>query len=282
MKRATRNILLYGPLLIAAMVTLLPLAYLLTASVKSREDFFACLFLPSGNGFFGVAWDHLTLEHYRRLFEQLRFARHVTYSVFYASISSVLATLGSAMGGYALAKFNFRGKNLLTSVVMASLIIPGALLLAPSYHLLFRLGLLNSYAGLILPGLAPAFGVYLFRQAMIHGVPREILESARMDGCGEIRLFFTMVLPLVRPMVGAFLLITFLGAWNNFIGPQIVLQSPDKMPLSVAIAQLKGTYSQDYGMLMAGTVVSVAPVMGLFLLLQREFIAGLTSGAVKG
>jgi ABC-type glycerol-3-phosphate transport system permease component len=107
------------------------------------------------------------------------------------------------------------------------------------------------------------------------------MEAARMDGCGEIRIFFTLIVPLVRPMMGAFLLITFLGAWNNFIHPQIILQTPEKFPLAVAIAQLKGLYSTDYGLLMAGTVVSIAPVMGLFLLLQKDFIAGLTSGAVK-
>jgi multiple sugar transport system permease protein len=103
-----------------------------------------------------------------------------------------------------------------------------------------------------------------------------------MDGCGEIRLFFVMILPLIRPMVGAFLLVTFMGAWNNFIQPQIILQTPEKFPLAVVIAQLKGLYSTDYGLLMAGTVASIAPVMCLFLLLQRDFIAGLTSGAVKG
>ena len=128
----------------------------------------------------------------------------------------------------------------------------------------------------------PAFGVYLFRQAMISSLPNEIMEAARIDGCGEIRIFFTMALPLVRPMIGAFLLVTYLGTWNNFVWPQVVLQTAEMQPLSVAIAQLKGVYSQDYGLLLAGTLVCVAPVLALFLMLQKEFIAGLTSGAVKG
>jgi ABC-type glycerol-3-phosphate transport system permease component len=203
-------------------------------------------------------------------------------SVFYASVFSVLSTLCAAMGGYALAKFTFRANRPLTALVLASLIIPGPLLLAPGYQLIYRLGLLDSFMGLILPGIAPAFGVFLFRQALLHTVPLDLIEAARIDGCGEIRCFFTIVLPLVRPMLGAFLLITFMGAWNNFIQPQIILQTPEKFPLAVAIAQLKGLYSADYGLLMAGTVVSIAPVMGLFLLLQKDFIAGLTSGAVKG
>jgi multiple sugar transport system permease protein len=113
-------------------------------------------------------------------------------------------------------------------------------------------------------------------------VPLDLIEAARVDGCGEIRLFFTMILPLVKPMVGAFLLITFMGAWNNFLQPQIVLQTPQKFPLAVAIAQLKGLYGTDYGLLMAGTLVSIVPIMGLFLLLQKDFVSGLTAGAVKG
>ncbi|MFZ9683073.1 MAG: carbohydrate ABC transporter permease, partial [Cephaloticoccus sp.] len=119
-------------------------------------------------------------------------------------------------------------------------------------------------------------------QAMINGVPRELLEAARIDGAGEARIFFELVLPLVRPMMGAFLMISFMGTWNNFISPQIILQSPDLQPLSVALNNLKGLYGTDYGLIMAGTIVSISPVMCLFLLLQREFIAGLTGGAVKG
>ncbi len=231
-----------------------------------------------------IAWDKITFTHYRQLFANpdFSFARNVLNSVFYASTLSVLATLFSAMGGYALAKFQFRGQATVTRLVLLALIIPGSLLLAPGYQLLYHLGLLDTYAGLLLPGLAPAFGVFLFRQSMLNTVPMELIESARIDGCGEIRIFFSIILPLVRPMIGAFMMITFLGAWNNFIGPQIVLQNPSKFPLAVAIAQLKGVYNTEYGMLMAGTVVSIAPVMALFLLLQREFISGLTSGAVKG
>ena len=130
--------------------------------------------------------------------------------------------------------------------------------------------------------LAPAFGVFLFRQALLNSVPHELIEAARIDGAGEIRIFFTLVVPLIRPMIGAFLLITFLGVWNNFVAPQVVMQSPERFPLSVAINNLRGIYGSDYGLIMSGTIVSIAPVMCLFLLLQKEFISGLTSGAVKG
>ena len=274
--------LTYTLLIVSAILMLVPFAYLICASVKTNEDVFASTFLPAGDGAFGIGWDRLTLDNYRRLFSQLDFGRYIINSTFLASVTAVLATLASAMGGYALAKLRFPGREFMTSFVLAALVIPGALLLAPTYQLLYWAGLLDSYGGLILPGIAPAFGIYLFRQAMLNAVPTEIIEAARIDGCGEIRIFFTMVLPLVRPMIGAFLLITFLGTWNNFVAPQVVLQSAEKFPLSVAIAQLKGVYSQDYPLQMAGTLVSIAPVMALFMLLQKEFISGLTSGAVKG
>ncbi|MEM6332023.1 MAG: carbohydrate ABC transporter permease [Planctomycetota bacterium] len=257
--------------------------------------------IQGGNraGFGHIAWGQLTLGNFERLFrgtprpdpdpisdspERIPTGvwRAILNSFFFASITAVLATLGAAMGGYGLAKFRFPGRSLIDNTVLAALVIPGALLIAPGYQLLYWLGLLDTYLGLILPGLAPAFGVYLFRQAMISSLPTAMMEAARIDGCGELRLFFTIALPMVRPMAGAFLLITYLGAWNNFIGPQIVLQSPEKLPLAVWISQLRGVYGIDYGLIMAATLVSITPVLVLFLLLQRDFIAGLTAGAVKG
>lgn len=236
------------------------------------------------HGLFGVAWGQLTLAHYARLFTGLdpSAARYALNSFFYASFTVVLATLFCAMGGYALAKFRFKGRGLVTFVVFGTLVVPGAVMLAPMYQLVFRLGLLDSFTGLILPGVAPAFGVFLFRQAMVGSIPDELLEAARLDGCGEVRMFFIIALPLVRGMTGAFMLITYLAAWNNFIWPQIVIASPEKLPLAVGIAQLRDVYAVDYGMLMAATLVSITPVVALFLLLQRDFIQGLTAGAVKG
>lgn len=276
------SVLLCMALTAVAVLTLIPFAWMLCAAFKTNADFFSSVFLPAGQGFSGVAWERLTLDNFRKLFVGLDMFRALVNSVFLASVTSILATLASAMGGYALAKFRFRGSRAVKGLVLAALIIPAPLLIAPGYQWIYQLGLLDSYAALILPAIGPAFGVFLFRQATLNSMPGELLEAARIDGAGEMRIFFTIVLPILRPMTGAFLMITFLGTWNNFIGPQIMLQSPDKFPLAVAINQLKGLYSQDYGMLMAGTLVSIAPILCLFLLLQKEFIAGLTSGSVKG
>lgn len=281
-RAALRALLLHAPLAGAALLTLIPMFWMVTTSVKSARDAFDSLFLPRGDAFLGVAWDRLTLANFERLFSEARLASAILNSVFLASVGAVLATLAAAAGGYALARFRFRGRGVLTVLVLGSLIIPPPLLLAPTYELLYHLSLLDTFTGLLLPALAPAFGVFLFRQATIQSVPRELLEAARIDGSGEIRTFFVVALPLLRPMIGAFMLITFLMWWNNFITPQVVLHDPEKFPLAVAIANLKGVYYQDYGLQMAATLVSVAPVMLLFLMLQKEFIAGLTAGAVKG
>jgi ABC-type glycerol-3-phosphate transport system permease component len=273
---------LYLLLAFFGLLTLLPFLWMLCAAVKTQADFFTSQFLPRGDGLFGVAWDHLTLHQFERLLRELPVPRAMLNSVFFASVGSVLATLCCAAGGYGLSKFQFRGRGPVTSAILGTVVLPAALLMGPAFETLFHLGLVDSYLGVILPALAPAFGLYLFRQAMINSVPNDILESARIDGCGEVRIFFQIVLPVVRPMISAYLIISFIQIWNNFITPQIVLQSPERHPLSVAIFNLKGLYADDYSLIMAGTLVSIAPVMLLFLLLQREFISGLTSGAVKG
>ena len=273
----------YLVLSLVSVVVIVPLLYLVASAFKSETDFFSGLFLPRGDGFLGVAWDRLTINQFERLlFTEINLGRALVNSVFLSSVTSLLATLLCAAAGYALACFRFRGRGVIDWCVVAALIIPPPLLIAPSYQWLYQLGLLDSYAGLILPAIAPVFGVYLFRQAAKQSVPSSMLEAARVDGASELMIFLGIALPMLRPMLGAFIIITFLGTWNNFIGPQVVIQSADKQPLAVAIYQTQTGYYSDYGLLMAATLISVLPVAVLFMMLQKEFISGLTSGAVKG
>lgn len=280
---ATRisNALSHAVLLAGAALIVIPLLWLACASLKRNEDFFTSLFLPAGEGFLGVAWQRLTLDHFRAL-GPLGLGRAALVSVFLSSVTAALATLAAAMGGFALARLRFPARRWIEALVLSAIVIPPPLLLAPGYQLLFQLGLLDTMAGLILPASAPAFGVYLFRQATLGSVPPQLVEAARIDGCGDVAAFFRIALPLLMPMASAFLMITFLATWNNFLTPQVVLQTPSNFPLAVMVAQLRGVYYQEYGLLMAGTLVSIAPLLLLFLLLQRDFISGLTSGAVKG
>src|SRR5439155_14132245 len=156
-------------------------------------------------------------------------------------------------------------------------------LLPSSYELMYKIGWLDSYAAIIVPGAVSVFGMFLFMQAM-KTVPDELLQAGRVDGCSELRLWWEVALPIVRPMIGAYTLLSFMGAWNSFLWPQIVLQSQNKYTLPVGLTNMLGLpeYQTPYGVLMTGTFLSIVPVAILFFILQRDFITGLASGAVKG
>jgi ABC-type glycerol-3-phosphate transport system permease component len=154
-------------------------------------------------------------------------------------------------------------------------------MLAPLYELICGLRLADTHVGLIVPGMVSVFGMFLFRQSMLQ-IPDEMVEAARVDGCSEFGVYWNIAVPVSRPMIGAFCLLSFMTTWNSFLWPQIILNTRDKFTLPIALNQMINLYEQDYGVLMAGTLLSILPVMVLFFALQREFIAGLTAGAVKG
>jgi ABC-type glycerol-3-phosphate transport system permease component len=193
----------------------------------------------------------------------------------------MLQLLFCSLAGFALAKYEFKGKKALMAIQLLTLFIPGAVTLGPGYQLMYQLGLVNSYFGMLVGAAGNVFGIFLFRQAML-GVPDELLNAARIDGATEFGIYWNVVLPIVRPMTGAFCLLTFMGSWNSLLWPSMMLQTSDKHTLPIALANMVGIYSNQYGMLMAGTLLSVLPVVVLFLLLQKEFLSGLASGAVKG
>jgi ABC-type glycerol-3-phosphate transport system permease component len=201
--------------------------------------------------------------------------------VFFATASTMLQVLFCSAAGFALAKYDFRGKHALMTFMLGSMMIPGVLLFAPVYELIVKLGLVNSYPGLILPGMVSAYGIFLFRQAMM-AVPTEMLDAGRIDGCSEFGIYLRLAMPLVRPMCAAFCLVTFLANWNSFFGPSIFLHSQDKLTLPVVLNLYLGQYRSDYGVFLAGTLLAIVPPAVLFFALEKEFISGLTSGAVKG
>jgi len=225
-----------------------------------------------------------TVRNFTQLFTDpnFGFGRCLLNSFFLTSAGTSISLLLASLGGFALAKYNFRGKKALLVLMLATMMIPGSVLLAPSYELICKMGLMNSYLGILLPGAVGAFGMLLFRQAML-GVPDDLLEAARIDGCSEVRIYWNIVMPVVRPMSGAFCLMSFMGGWNSFLWPMIVLQSKELFTVPIALSQTIGLQGDNqYGLLMAGTLLGVLPPAVLFFLLQKEFIAGLTAGAVKG
>lgn len=272
-----RTWLMHVLLILATMVILFPVLWLVCASFKQPSDLFSSVLLP---------WDgldRLTLDNYRRLLTDQPFARWFINSVTLASTMSVTTVLLSSLGGFALAKYQFAGRGLLMGVMFATMLLPGQMLLPSSYELMRNLGWIDSYLAILVPGAVSVFGMFLFMQSM-KGLPDELLDAGRIDGCSELRLWWDVALPTVRPMTGAFTLMTFLGAWNGFLWPQIVLQDAGKYTLPIGLANMVSMpeYQSDYGVLMAGTLLAVLPVVVLFFALQREFVAGLTSGAVKG
>jgi ABC-type glycerol-3-phosphate transport system permease component len=180
---------------------LVPSVYLICAAFKRTTDEFTSVFLPSGSGLLGVAWSHLTTDNFRRLFAELGVLRPLANSLLIAGATSLLATLVCALAGYALMQFTFPGQQVLLGLVFACMVVPPVIILVPTYQELYWLHLLDTYSGLVLPYAAPAFGVLLFRQTLIASVPPEIIESGRIDGCSEARIFFILVLPFIRPML---------------------------------------------------------------------------------
>jgi multiple sugar transport system permease protein len=271
-------------LVLVGTVMMLPFVWLVCAAFKDRSVMNEYTFLPPPAQ---MSAKTINLDNYRTLFEDkptvkgpVRFWQYIVNSIFLASTGVFISLVFSSMGGYALAKYRFRGRSAIVTFMLASVTIPGVVLLAPNFEVIWRLGWMDTYRALLIPGCVSVFGIFLFRQAMI-GVPDDLIEAGRIDGCGEFRIYLTLIMPLVRPMIGAFCLISFLGAWNSFIAPNIYLQTQSKLTLPVVLNQYIGEYAQQYGVFLAGTLLAIIPPAVLFFALQREFISGLTSGAVK-
>jgi ABC-type glycerol-3-phosphate transport system permease component len=263
-------------LLVCAAVILLPLIWMTCAALKTGSDLFSYTFLP---------WDHLnrlTFANFQQLFTGESFGRWFINSLFLASAQTVLMVLLSSLGGFALAKYQFPGRRAVMLLMLGTLLLPAQVLLPSEYELMYHLGWIDSFASILIPGAVSVFGLLLFRQAIRH-VPDELLQSARLDGCSELRLWWQIVLPIVRPTSAAFTLVSFLTTWNSFLWPQIMLQDPAKYTLPIALANLMGLpqFGADYGVLMAATLLGIVPVAILFFALQQDFIEGLASGAVK-
>ena len=229
--------------------------------------------------YLAIVWDKLT-SNYRNLWKAVPYNRYFINSVFIATASTLLTLFFCSLGGYAFAKYQFRGKKILFGILLASMMIPFQVLLVPLFGLMYDIGWLNSYKAIIIPFSVGAFGVFLMRQFIVT-IPSELLDAARIDGCSEFGIYYRIVLPIIKPALGALTIYTFLSSWNGYLWPLIVLRDEVKYTLPIGLANLVGIYRQDYGMLMAGTLLSLLPIIILFLAMQREFVQGITLGGVK-
>ncbi|MXV74226.1 ABC transporter permease subunit [Candidatus Poribacteria bacterium] len=226
-----------------------------------------------------IVWDKLT-SNYRNLWKTVPYNRYFINSIFIATASTLLTLFFCSLGGYAFAKYQFRGQKILFGILLASMMVPFQVLLVPLFGLMYDIGWLNSYKAIIIPFSVGAFGVFLMRQFIVT-IPSELLDAARIDGCSEFGIYYRVVLPIIKPALGALTIYSFLGSWNGYLWPLIILRDEAKYTLPIGLANLVGIYRQDYGMLMAGTLLSLMPIVILFLAMQREFVQGITLGGVK-
>lgn len=258
---------------LVAALTLFPLFWMVSVSMMRAGE--AAQFPPP-------LWPHqLTFEHYHMLFAVQGVGRYLANSAVLASLATLIALTFTVPAGYAFAKLRFAGRERIAQFLLAALVIPGQIGTLPLFLFLQRLGLVNTFAGALVPWLASIFGIYLVRE-YARSMPEEMLEAARVDGASEWQIFFRIVLPGLQPILVTLALFVFLGSWNDFLWPLIILTDQDNYTLPVALAALSRESVQDTELMMAGAVVTVVPPLALFLLLQRYYIGGLLAGGVKG
>jgi multiple sugar transport system permease protein len=264
---------LYAVLGLGLLIVVGPFLWMALAAVKPEAEIRSVppTWLPE-------TW---TLDNFRELFTRLDFPQYF----FNSTLVAVLITAGNlvfcSLLGYALAKLHFPGRKALFLVVLGMLMVPGMVTFVPQFVLVSNMGLANSYAGLVLPFLAGPFGVFLMRQFLM-SIPDDLIEAARVDGAGEWRIFWRIVLPLCRPALATLGILTFLSSWNNFLWPLVVATTEDKYTLPVALALYSvGQNKTDFGLLLAGAVVVVLPVLIVFLILQRHFLRGIATTGLK-
>lgn len=261
----------YTVLIVLTLITLAPLVWAVLTSFKEIGEIYS-----------GSVWPKsFNLEQYRRLFAETNFLRWLSNSVIVAAGSTVLGLLVSLMAGFAFAKYEFVLKRVLFVIIIVSIAIPPFATVVPMFGWMIKIGWINTYQVLILPFAANAFGVFLMTQYM-RDIPNDLLDAARIDGCGELMILPRIVLPLVKPAIGATGILLFLNSWNSYIWPLIMTRTNNMYTLPMGLATLNSLHYVEYGMLMAGALLSVIPMLILFVLLHRQFVEGLTHGAVKG
>lgn len=268
------NVLLYLVLFVISFFMILPFIWMLSTSFKLPEDVF---------GFPPVLYsERSTAINYFYLIQEKNLLRVVWNTLFVSLAGTVFSLFFTSLGGYGFAKFEFPGKKPMFAFLLATMIIPGAVMMVPSFVLMRQFGWVNTFLPLIVPGAANAFGIFFFRQ-YISTLSDELLDAARIDGASEFTIYARVVVPIISPGMTSLGLIFFMTAWNNYLGPLIYLKSPDKFTLPLAIASFGGAVGlTDYNAQMAMSVISLIPLLIIFLVFQRQFLQGITAGAVKG
>lgn len=272
-KKALTNILLYICLLVLALICLFPFYLMIMYSTHSNADISSSFLVFPGA--------HL-VDNFTRMIENVNIFRGFMNSLIIATGSTALTLYFGGMTAYGFSKFKFKYNTPLFLFMLATMMIPAQLALIGSYRWLGMLGLLDSHLAIILPAAANTFAVFFIKQFIDGSIPDEVLESARIDGASEIHIFHRIILPMIVPALAAIGIFTFIGAWNSFISPLVLLFSEDKYPLPVMVAMIQGFYNTDYGLLYLGVALSVVPIIIVFSILSKRIMGSVAIGAVKG
>lgn len=276
----TKNLLVHIILIIVCILSLVPFLWLLSTALKGRcENIFAYppVFIPKD----------FTLDNFREVLKLVPIVKYVINSFIVAFFTVVLNVILSALAAYPLARMEFKGKKTAFFAILATIMVPFQTIMLPVYIITLKLHLIDNYGdifgylGMILPFAVNAFGIFLMRQAFM-AIPKEIEESAVIDGCNSLQIFTKILLPMVKPTIALLAIFTFIGSWGEFLWPSIVLTNEKLFTLPVGINNLSSAFSSDYRLVAAGSIISIVPIIIFFLALQKYFISGANDGAVKG
>ena len=279
-KEKLKHILTHATLIIVCILSLIPFLWLLSTALKGRsENIFAYppIFIPRD----------FTFDNFKEVLKLVPIVKYVINSFVVAGFTVILNVILSALAAYPLARMEFKGKKIAFFAILATIMVPFQTIMLPVYIITLKLHLVDSYSttmgylGMILPFAVNAFGIFLMRQAFMT-IPKEIEESAVIDGCNSVQIFFQLLLPMVKPTIALLAIFTFIGSWGEFLWPSIVLTNEQLFTLPVGINNLSSAFSADYRLIAAGSIVSIIPIIIFFLALQKYFISGSNDGAVKG
>jgi multiple sugar transport system permease protein len=268
-------ILTYTLLIFIALLFVLPLLWMLSTSLKPKSQWFAQ----------SIEWipRTFTLRNYEQIFNNpsTPIATWFINSLLIATITTILVLTVDALAAYAYARMEFPGRKLLFGIMLTTLFLPGIMFLVPNFLTIVNLNLLNTWAGVIIPALAGVFGVFFLRQ-FFESIPKELEEAAELDGANRFQIFYKIVLPLAKPALATLGILTFLGSWNDFLWPLLILRDPKLQTLPPGLRTLQGAYTSEYGVMLAGAVVVAVPVLIIYIVLQRFIVQSVASTGLKG
>jgi len=273
MKKRQGSKVLYVFAIFFALVCLVPVVYIILNAFKPSSELYSATptFLPR-------QW---TLSNFTEALQKGRFGTYIFNTLFVATVSTIIMVTINTMSGYALAKFKFRGSSIILIIILSTIMLPLEVIMVPVFSVLKATGLYNSLWALIIPSAATPTGIFIMRQYLLT-VPNELMESARIDGAGELRIFAQIIVPNAKPAIATLGIFSFMWRWNDYVWPLIAISDPDKYTLQLAISNFSGEYAVDWNSMIAMAAISMVPMLIIFLIFQRQFVQGIQTAGLKG